>query len=68
MCTVDVGVFGQVWVHKDAPEAFTDFNTKHMCRDFEGVRKWAEERQLPEVTPGNFLKPPVWNGVFEEIP
>ncbi|KAF8861399.1 hypothetical protein BDZ45DRAFT_687739 [Acephala macrosclerotiorum] len=68
MCTVDVGVLGQVWVHKDEPEAFTDFNTRHMCRNFEVVRKWAEERQMPESVPEDFLKPPEMGDVFEEIP
>lgn len=69
MCTVDVGVLGQVWVHKGEPKAFTDFNTRHMCRDFEAVRKWAEERQLPESVPGDFLKPPEREkDVFDEIP
>lgn len=68
MCTVDVGVLGQVWVHKDKPEAFTDFNTGHMCRDFESVRRWAEERQMPENVPSDFLQPPEWEDILEEIP
>ncbi|KAF2119081.1 hypothetical protein BDV96DRAFT_610881 [Lophiotrema nucula] len=50
MCVPDVGVFGQVWYQPEGeprPIAFTDFNTKHKCRDHEAVRKWAEEHQLP---------------------
>ncbi|KAJ8060844.1 hypothetical protein OCU04_009928 [Sclerotinia nivalis] len=44
MCTVDIGVMGQVWVHPETPEAYVDFNTKHRCRDFDAVRDWAKER------------------------
>ncbi|KAF2016383.1 hypothetical protein BU24DRAFT_492479 [Aaosphaeria arxii CBS 175.79] len=50
MCVTDVGVLGQVWWQaKDMakPLPFVDFNTRHKCRDFEAIRKWAEERQLP---------------------
>jgi hypothetical protein len=35
-----------------------DFNTKHTCRNFDDVRKWAEARQLPEHPPEDFLQPP----------
>ena len=50
MCNPDVGVLGQVWWQPEgnsSPMAFVDFNTKHRCRDYEGVRKWAEEHQMP---------------------
>lgn len=61
MCTVDIGVLGQVWWQphdKTVPEAFVDFNTKHTCRNYEAVRQWAEERQLPEEVPDDFLAGP----------
>ncbi|ESZ95791.1 tat pathway signal sequence [Sclerotinia borealis F-4128] len=58
MCTVDIGVMGQVWVHPEAPEAYVDFNTKHRCRDFDAVRDWAEEQQMPADLPDDFLQPP----------
>jgi hypothetical protein len=61
MCTVDVGVFGQVWYRAeptDVPAAFVDFNTNHKCRNYEDIRKWAEVRQLPEDPPEDFLMPP----------
>jgi hypothetical protein len=63
MCTADVGVFGQVWYRaapEDVPSAFVDFNTNHKCRNYEDIRKWAEERQLPEDkdAPEDFLMPP----------
>ena len=49
MCTMDTGVFGSVWVgnHTD-PHLFVDFNTKHVCRNFEAIRAWAERNQIPE--------------------
>ncbi|OAX84481.1 hypothetical protein ACJ72_01152 [Emergomyces africanus] len=43
MCTADVGVFGQWWVKGVGP--FVDFNTVHKCRNFEEIRKWAEQHQ-----------------------
>ena len=62
MCTVDVGVLGQVWFQPDEskpPEAFVDFNTMHKCRNFDAIRDWAEKHQLPEVEdiPADFLEP-----------
>jgi len=69
MCTVDVGVLGQVWWNKESPTAFTDFNTKHMCRNFEDVRKWAEAHQAPKDVSEDYLKPPrSWDDVAESIP
>jgi len=69
MCTVDTGLLGQVWVYPAAPQAFPDFNTVHMCKDFEAVRRWAELRQLPQTVPGDFLVPPAeGDRIYEEIP
>ncbi|KAL5377800.1 hypothetical protein DPSP01_009578 [Paraphaeosphaeria sporulosa] len=73
MCTVDVGVLGQVWYQPEgkSPTPFVDFNTVHMCRNFEAVRAWAEEHQLPaaEDTPVDFLEPPKEGGrVWAEVP
>ena len=69
MCTTDVGVFGQVWLYPDHPEPFVDFNTQHRCRNFEGIRQWAERNQLPEEVPSDFLEPPkVGDRIFSEVP
>ena len=71
MCTVDIGVMGQVWIHPEAPEPYVDFNSVHMCRNFEAVRKWAEERQLPfsEELPDDWLeRPRKGDRVYEEMP
>lgn len=69
MCNVDVGLLGQVWWNKASPQAYPDFNTQHKCRNFEGIRQWAEERQAPEEVPSDYLMGPLgeW-AVFEAIP
>ena len=64
MCVADVGVLGQVWYQvegEDHPTPFTDFNTKHRCRDYEAIRKWAEAHQAPpesEMDMSRFYEPP----------
>lgn len=61
MCTVDMGAMGQVWVHiaeANDTRPFVDFNTLHVCRDFEAIRSWAEANQVAVDTPDNFLQPP----------
>ena len=75
MCTVDVGVLGQVWVQNENdeyPRAFVDFNTKHRCRDFAAVREWAEAHQLPPETEVNMSRfyemPKPGDFIFPEIP
>jgi len=55
MCSVDIGVFGSVWVNRTDPHPFTDFKTKHVCRNFEDVREWAEKNQMyDENLPDDF--------------
>ncbi|KAL4948031.1 hypothetical protein BDW69DRAFT_203833 [Aspergillus filifer] len=69
MCTIDVGVLGQVWIHPDHPSPFVDFNTEHRCRNFEDIREWAERNQLPEHPPMDFLKPPgEGDRIYEVVP
>jgi len=69
MCTVDVGMLGQVWWDPAEPKSFVDFNTKHVCRNFEAVRQWAEVRQLSDEVPADFLAPPVEGArIAEKIP
>lgn len=72
MCTVDIGVLGQVWYQPpDKPlQAFVDFNTVHTCRNFEAIREWAEKHQLPDPNeiPADFLELPkegdrIWHDV-----
>lgn len=68
MCTVDVGLLGQIWWDKDYPQAFPDFNTQHICRNFEAVRKWAQESQAPVDVPVDYLRSPRWEDVLDSIP
>ncbi|KAL4900124.1 hypothetical protein BDW74DRAFT_188669 [Aspergillus multicolor] len=80
MCIIDIGVLGQVWIHPEHPTPFVDFNTEHVCRNFEDIRAWAEKNQLPlqeqghghgqedEEASGNFLLPPKKGSVLSEIP
>jgi hypothetical protein len=73
MCTVDVGVLGQVWYQPPgkAPEAFVDFNTFHTCRNFEQIRDWAEAHQLPAANdhPADFLEQPKeGDKIYHEVP
>ncbi|KAH8899461.1 hypothetical protein GQ53DRAFT_777139 [Thozetella sp. PMI_491] len=70
MCTVDVGLLGQVWWNREQPRGFPDFNTEHTCRDFEAVRRWAEEHQAPEEQkqPEGYLRAPRKGDVLESIP
>ncbi|KAK4936817.1 hypothetical protein LTR10_022406 [Elasticomyces elasticus] len=67
MCTIDVGVFGQVWYTPSpgsVPAAFVDFNTQHKCRNFDDIRRWAEVRQLPKDVPEDFLQPPYSDSII----
>ncbi|PQE10985.1 tat pathway signal sequence protein [Rutstroemia sp. NJR-2017a BVV2] len=68
MCTIDTGVLGQVWWDKERPQAFVDFNTEHRCKNFDAIRQWAEERQMPEAGPPDFLQRPKESDVLEAIP
>ena len=72
MCSVDIGVMGQVWFQpftSDFPEAYVDFNTQHVCRDFEAVRQWAEDHQIQDGMPEDFLEPPKkGDTIYRQIP
>jgi len=71
MCTVDTGLLGQVWWNLEKPVAFVDFNTQHKCKNYDAIRQWAEERQLPphDLAPPDFLEPPQpGDRVYAEIP
>jgi len=72
MCSVDVGVLGQVWLQgktESEPHAFVDFNTEHKCRNFDAIREWAEAHQLPETPPEDFLEPPkAGDRIYDAVP
>jgi hypothetical protein len=69
MCTADTGLLGQVWWDVNQPKAFVDFNTDHKCKNFDAIRQWAQERQISETVPFDFLKPPrVGDTIYETLP
>jgi hypothetical protein len=58
MCASDTGLVSQWWA-KDGKGLF-GFSNKHMCKNFEDIRKWAEVHQigeddLVETRPGDVL-------------
>ncbi|KAF5022922.1 hypothetical protein F66182_5041 [Fusarium sp. NRRL 66182] len=70
MCNTDTSLLGQVWYKKDDPRAFPDFNTKHTCKNYDDVRKWAKKLQAPppESLPGDYLVSPELDDVLEYTP
>jgi hypothetical protein len=64
MCAVDIGVFGSVWVDRADSHPFVDFNTRHICRDLEAVRLWAERHQVEDDSDG--LPADYWEPIGEE--
>ncbi|ORY58812.1 tat pathway signal sequence [Pseudomassariella vexata] len=60
MCNADTGVLGQVWYNPKDVRAFPDFQTRHKCKNFDQIRRWALEHQAPgeEEMPEDFLKAP----------
>ncbi|RDW82951.1 hypothetical protein BP5796_04442 [Coleophoma crateriformis] len=69
MCQPDTGLLGQVWWDRHAPKAFVDFNTDHKCKNFDAIRQWAEDRQISETVPSDFLQPPKdGDTIYEAIP
>ena len=69
MCTVDVGVLGQVWWDKEQPKAYPDFNTKHKCRKFDEIRRWAEKHQAPADVPFDYLMTPISaDAIYDSLP
>jgi len=70
MCVMDVGLLGQVWWDRQEPKIFPDFNTKHKCRDFDAVRRWAHDHQAPDSIPlvQASLRPPRKDDILEDVP
>jgi Mycotoxin biosynthesis protein UstYa len=70
MCDTDIGVFGSYWVQNGTHlRPFVDFNTKHVCRNFNPIRLWAKERQMPEHEPDDFMEEPGADvNILQEFP
>ena len=58
MCNMDIGTFGLVWVNQSHPRPWPDFNTEHVCRNFEDIRAWSERNQIPEDRPDDYMQMP----------
>ncbi|KZL74637.1 tat pathway signal sequence [Colletotrichum tofieldiae] len=69
VCNADTGVLGQVWAN-DPPSPFPDFNTKHMCKNYEAIQKFAEKIQAPPADglPDDYIAPPGPGDVFPQTP
>ncbi|TVY34181.1 Oxidase [Lachnellula subtilissima] len=69
MCMPDTGVLGQVWWDPKDPKAFVDFNTRHKCKNFDAIRQWAQDRQMPKHVADDFLQPPKeGDTIYVQIP
>lgn len=56
MCHADVGVLTNHFIaQRDLP--WPDFNTPHVCRDFEAILEWTVHNQVPVFYPNPPLKP-----------
>lgn len=44
-CNADIGLF-TFYMIPDDPLAWPELNSKHVCRNFEGVRKWAVDHSV----------------------
>jgi hypothetical protein len=56
MCHADAGIVTAHWIEQ-RNRPWPDFNTKHVCKDFNGLLDWTRKNQLPEGTPYMPLKP-----------
>jgi hypothetical protein len=73
MCNVDTGVLGQVWTRQSNtkyPQAFPDFNTQHICKNYDAVRVWAKAHQVPPngELPVGYVAPPKEADVLQYVP
>lgn len=74
MCAADFNVFGYVQVQGQTGQKklFPDYATEHVCRNFEGIRDWAVERQDERLEDmeglAKELTPRKGDIVLEEIP
>lgn len=51
MCNADIGLFTFYMVEGD-PLAWPELNSNHVCRDFEGVKKWALDNTVGNMEVG----------------
>lgn len=56
MCHADVGLVAAHWI-EGSDHPWPDFNTRKVCRDFEGILQWTLDHQLPPGAPTLPVKP-----------
>lgn len=49
MCHADIGLVASHWI-AGADHPWPDFNTKKVCRDFDGILEWTLKHQAPPGT------------------
>lgn len=59
-------MFGQVWVEKY--DALTDFFPQHMCKNFEAIREWAKDNQMPTSGLGSMVRFRETDVMLKEVP
>jgi hypothetical protein len=66
---MDTSTFGLIWVNQTRPHPWADFNTKHVCRNFEDIRAWAERNQIPDHVPDDYVEVPEGGvRILESVP
>ena len=69
MCDIDISVFGTVWINETHLRSWPDFNTKHVCKNFDDIRAWVERNQVPEEQLADLMeRPEVGGRVWDEVP
>jgi hypothetical protein len=68
MCTVDTDVFGLLWENQTDPHNFIDFNTAHVCKNFDAVREWAQHNQIPDKVPIDYIAGPGEAKIYQSSP
>ncbi|KAF2102138.1 hypothetical protein NA57DRAFT_35868 [Rhizodiscina lignyota] len=54
LCNADIGVFTLYMVPGD-PLAWPELNSKHVCRNFDGVRQWALDNSVGNMEAGDLV-------------
>ena len=67
MCNVDTGLQPWVWAG-DPAHPTPDFSRAHKCKNFKGIREWAERKQELKMKDLPILTPPEGARILDEIP
>lgn len=67
MCSADVGIFSNVWVH-NYTRWQPDFNRVHLCRNFQNVLDYAYAMNIPKEPAGHRWTPLPEDHIWADIP